>query len=181
MIKQLATMATPVLQSTYVRRTRRNHGLEHATIHVLSKRVKNLKIAGRSDAQGFVLMGDVDTDQVEKAVADALKRMKNGEHNLAIHPNCGTNLVTTGMMTTAVAVLGLGGSNTKLTGNRISWTLTMMIGALIVSQPLGMSLQRHFTTDGDPGDMEISGISRRNMAFPWGGSMVVHRVDTVSG
>ena len=48
MLKQLATAAQPVLDLPLIRRTRRNHGLEHATIHMLSNRIKTLQIAGRS-------------------------------------------------------------------------------------------------------------------------------------
>src|SRR5258706_10996068 len=88
-----------------VRPTRRNHGLEHATVHVLSSRIKNLSIAGRSDGSGFWLMGDVSTEQVESAAAEALKRMQNGEHELAVHPNCGTGLVTTGIMASMAGFL----------------------------------------------------------------------------
>ena len=35
--------------------------------------------------------------------------MQSGEHKLAVHPNCGTNLVTAGFMATVVAWLGFAG------------------------------------------------------------------------
>src|SRR5581483_6864729 len=90
-IESLAELSQPFLNLPYVRRTRRNHGLEHATVHVLNK-----PVSGRSDAGGFWLMGDVSTSEVEAAAREALRRMQNGEHQLAVHPNCGTGLVTTG-------------------------------------------------------------------------------------
>lgn len=40
MIEQLSKMAQPVLDMPFIRRTRRNHGLEHATVHVLSKQFR---------------------------------------------------------------------------------------------------------------------------------------------
>ena len=40
MLAQLGIMAQPVLSIPMVKRTRRNHGLEHATVHILSKRLK---------------------------------------------------------------------------------------------------------------------------------------------
>jgi hypothetical protein len=182
MIERFAQFARPVLDWDLVRRTRRNHGLEHATIHLLSKRVKQLSIAGRSSHNGFILMGEVPTEQVEVAVKDALERMKKGEHNLAVHPNCGTNLVTTGALTTLVALVGLGGRNRRVTGDRVSWVMTMMMMAVLFSQPLGMSLQRHITTEGDPGDLEFVSVTRREVRLPFtGGTMIMHNVVTRAG
>src|SRR5258706_10299427 len=118
-----------------VRRTRRNHGLEHATVHVLSSRIKNLSIAGRSDGSGFWLMGDVPTDQVESAAAEALQRIRNDEHDLAVHPNCGTGLVTTGLMASMAGMLGNNG--VKRGGRdymaRLATTMLLTIGAFILS------------------------------------------------
>src|SRR3990172_5576397 len=91
------TLRSDALQSMldipFVRRTRRNHGLEHATIHLLSHKIKDLRMVGRSDSNGFWLVGDVSPEDVTAAVNSALSRMRGGEHNLAVHPNCGTNLV----------------------------------------------------------------------------------------
>lgn len=182
MIERFAQFARPVLDWDFIRRTRRNHGLEHATIHILSKRVKQLSIAGRSSPNGFILMGEVGTDQVEAAVKDALSRMQKGEHALAVHPNCGTNLVTTGALTTFVALIGLGGSNRRVTGDRVSWVMTMMMMAVFVSQPLGMALQRHITTEGDPGDLEFVSVTRSEVRLPFSSTpMVVHNVVTRAG
>lgn len=183
MIRFLARLLTPVLQFPYIRKTRRNHGLEHATIHVLSGRIKKLSIAGRSNARGFVLIGDVPTDQVEQAAAAALKRMKAGEHDLAVHPNCGTNLVTTSFSTSLVAMMGfsnLGAKETRF--NRLPLVMAGVIFTLIFSQPVGMALQRHITTYGDPGDMEIVSVSRREVRLPFAHSaMILHQVRTQGG
>jgi hypothetical protein len=180
-IKELAEVARPVLDLPMVRRTRRNHGLEHATIHVLSRRVKNLRMAGRSDSGGFFLVGDVPTETVEAAARDALRRMKNGERELAIHPNCGTNLVTTGFLATSAAMLGFAGSSRRGSWNRMPWVMALVMGSLVVGQPLGLAFQRHFTTDGDVGDLEIVRIERSERGLnPFGGQSVVHRVTTRS-
>src|SRR5512134_1340101 len=117
MLEQLARMARPLLEFPYIRRTRRNHGLEHATIHVLSGR--RYRLSGRSDDSGFILLGEVPTEAVETAASEALRRMKNGEHGLAVHPNCGTNLVTTGFLASLVGLLGLGGSTRRDSFNRL--------------------------------------------------------------
>src|SRR5687768_3498421 len=74
-----------------ISRTRRNHGLEHATIHVLSEKHKHFSAQGNSTPQGFFLniYGDIPEKDVVAAVEEAYTRMKNGEHELAVHPNCG--------------------------------------------------------------------------------------------
>ena len=79
-------------------RVRRNHGLEHATLHVLAKQHPRKNMAGHSDSKGFWLIGDLSTGEVEAAVQEALRRMQAGEENLAVHPNCGTNFATAGTM-----------------------------------------------------------------------------------
>ena len=180
-VERFANFARPVLNLPLVRRTRRNHGLEHATITILSQRVRNLKMAGRSDTGGFVLLGDAPTDAIEDAVYEALRRMRGGEHGLAVHPNCGTNLVTTGMMTSVAAMIGLSGASRRDAWNRLPAVLMLVMVALIFSQPLGLSLQKYLTTDGDPADLEIISIKRSTMQTPLSSNpMTVHRVTTYS-
>lgn len=176
MLEQFAETARPVLNFPYVRRTRRNHGLEHATIHVLKK----YRLSGRSDDGGFVILGEVPTADVESAVAEALRRMKGGEHSLAVHPNCGTNLLTTGFLTSMVGIVGLGGRSRADSFNRLPYVMLLMMGAVLYSQPLGMNLQKYITTEGDPGDMEVLSVKRSEMRLPFGDPVVVHRVNTHS-
>jgi len=181
MLEQLAHSAKPVLDLPIVRRTRRNHGLEHATITLLSRRIKGLQMAGRSDEHGFTLMGEAPTDQIEASVQEALRRMRAGEHGLAVHPNCGTNLVTTGLLTTLVGALGLSGSSRRESFNRLPMIMVLMMGTVLFSQPLGLALQKHFTTDGDPADLEVLSVKRSDMRMPFAnGPMTVHRVTTRS-
>lgn len=182
MIKELATAARPILELPVVRRTRRNHGLEHATIHILSRRIRKLRMAGRSDSGGFYLLGDAPTEAIEAAAHEALRRMKAGDHDLAIHPNCGTNLVTTASLATGAAMLGLAGVSRKAAWNRAPWVMALIAGSLIIGQPLGMTLQRYFTTDGDPGDLEIERIERSEQSLlPGRAPLIVHRVTTRLG
>lgn len=179
MLEQLATIARPVLNIPFIRRTRRNHGLEHATIHLLNQ--QGYRLSGRSSDSGFVILGDVPTDRVERAVRDALARMRGGEHGLAVHPNCGTNLVTTGLLTSLVAMAGLSGSTRRDSFNRLPLVMMLVMGAILYSQPLGLSLQKHFTTEGNPGDLEVLMVSRSEMKLPLGDKPVtVHRVETHS-
>ena len=141
----------------WLSRIRRNHGLEHATLHVLTKSSPGRSLAGHSDTKGFWLLGDVPTEEVERAVGEALRRMKAGEKNLAVHPNCGTNLATAGTMAGvagATAMFGVGPrKRDKL--DRLALAATLATLTLIFAQPVGMFLQRYLTTSGVPGNLEI--------------------------
>jgi hypothetical protein len=172
------TLLQPVLDIPYIRKTRRNHGLEHATIHLLSQRVHGLRCVGRSDSGGFWLWGEVKTEDVEVCAEAALKRMRGGEHNLAIHPNCGTNLLTVAALGTVAALVALIGSERERFGklNRAPLVATGILFAAIFGQPLGMRVQRYVTTLGDPGDLEIVEIKRSIQA-----GVTAHRVKTASG
>ena len=177
MFENLARMADPILNVDIVKRTRRNHGLEHATVHVLNK-----PISGRSDAEGFWLMGDVETTEVESAAEEALRRMRGGEHGLAIHPNCGTNLLTTATMASLAALVGSIGTKRSTMDfvGRLPTIILLTVGAIVVSEPVGMNLQKYFTTLGDPGNLEITGVRRQAMNNPLGGAITLHRVTTIS-
>lgn len=176
MEKQLSVLQ-PVLDVPFIRRTRRNHGLEHATIHLLSRKLPRLAMVGRSDAGGFWLYGEVDTALVESCAAEALRRMQGGEHQLAIHPNCGTNLVTTaaiGAVGVGAALLGLERGRERYF-SRLPLVMLALMGALVIGQPAGTYLQRHVTTLGDPGDLIITSIKRTERV-----GLVMHRVATIS-
>lgn len=179
-MERLAEYAEPVTRHPYILRVRRNHGLEHATIHILNRR--NYKLSGRSSDKGFVLLGEVPTEQVESAVVEALSRMKAGEHKLAVHPNCGTNLVTTGFLATAVAFFGFAGRGLRRSWERFPTMMVAMMAVVLLSMPLGLSLQKHFTTEGDLGEMELVSVTRDTKTLPFNGQQVtLHRVVTRQG
>lgn len=155
---------------------RRNHGLEHATIHVLSERVPNLSVVGRSDMGGFTLYGNISTEAVTEAAHEALRRLRNGHAELAVHPRCGTILATTGVLSGVASFAAISlGSNAR---NRFRWgTLPQAIMAAtfaaVAAQPLGLLLQEKFTVSGVPGSLEIVSIKRNQT-----GQITVHRVRT---
>jgi hypothetical protein len=177
MLKTLAQWARPVLEAPLILETRRNHGLEHATIHVLSR--GRYRLSGRSDERGFVLIGQVPTPAVESAVQEALRRMKGGEHRLAVHPNCGTNLVTAGVLTGLIGAVGFGGTTRRGAFARLPWVMGLLMAAVLYSVPLGMALQTHFTTEGDPGDLQLVSVKRSEWRLPFRSTpLVIHRVET---
>ncbi|NDJ53725.1 MAG: hypothetical protein GYB68_11655 [Chloroflexi bacterium] len=167
----------PILDVPFIRRVRRNHGLEHATIHLLSRKVENLRVIGRSDAGGFWLYGDVDTTMLRSAADDALRRMRGGEHKLAIHPNCGTNLVTIAFLGAVATLIALMGAERERMGklSRLPMIMMGIMLSVVFGQSIGAKLQEHVTTLGDPGDLEI--LEVKSMV---GSSVPLHRVLTRS-
>jgi hypothetical protein len=151
---------TNLLDFPLILSTRRNHGLEHATIHILTAMKPGRPLAGRSTPLGFYLYGDVSDEDVQTAVYDALRRFQAGESQLAIHPGCGTNYLTSGAAASlgALTVLSLG--DRKARWSRWPDVLIAATVALIVAQPLGPKLQQHITTSGDMGDLEIVSVRR---------------------
>jgi len=167
-----AVLSTPV-----VARLRRNHGLEHATLHVLAQHNPKRHLAGYSDVAGFWILGDLTTQEVQSAVAEALQRMQAGEKNLAVHPNCGTNFVTSGILASLAAFVALFGAGRRTRDwlERLPLAATLATLALIISHPLGLLIQERVTTSGQPGALQVVKItpSRR-------GRMQAHRVITQS-
>ena len=163
-----------ILDLPIVSRTRRNHGLEHATINILSARFPSRRLAGYSFPGGFFIFGDIATTDVREAVVQALARMNNGERQLAIHSGCGTNYIASGLVAGLLAWLGMVGSKTKRDQiERLPMVLVLATFGLIASQPLGPFLQQRITTSGDPQGLSIADI------FPIRfGSFSLHRVVT---
>ena len=163
-----------ILEIPVVSRVRRNHGLEHATINILSQRFPYRPLAGYSFPAGFFLLGDVPTEEVRAAVVQALSRMGNGERTLAVHPNCGTNYVTAGFVVGVLAWLGMAGAkNNQDKVERLPLVISLALLGLIISQPLGLKIQSRITTSGDPLGMSIVDI------FPLRvGQFSLHRVIT---
>ena len=145
------------IETPPVSRVRRNHGLEHATLNILSQRFPHLKLAGHSDFRGFWIVGDVPIEAVKDAVDDALSRMQAGERDLAVHSNCGTNYVTAGMMAGVAGAIAMAGVGRRWRDKleRLPLAMSLATLALIVGMPLGSLIQARVTTSGDPGDMQV--------------------------
>lgn len=155
---------------SFVRHTRQNHAIEHATVTILAQRDPRRRLFARSDPGGFLLYGAVTTAEVRAAVSEALNRLRAGEHNLAIHPNCGTNFVAAGFLASLAAAAA------RLLSRRARWQalpLTVLTAtlALLAAQPLGYLAQAHITTLAEVGDVQIDRVERGS----WLG-IPVHRV-----
>jgi hypothetical protein len=153
---------TEILSWRPIDRIRRNHALEHATMQVLSKSNPFARMAGYSDMNGFWLIGDVSTDALTAAVEEAQERLRGGETSLAIHPNCGTNLVTTGFLAGIAAWLSMLGSGNGVRRKLERLPLIMSVVTLVVflSAPLGPFLQANVTTQPQIGNLQVTRIER---------------------
>jgi hypothetical protein len=165
-----------LLKLPLILETRRNHALEHATIHILAGKHPHRHLMGHSNPTGFFIVGNLETEDVKAAVTQALTRLRAGESRLAIHAGCGTNLATTALLAGTAAWVPLSGSKSL---RRRLWMLpfALSFGLLgyMLSQLLGPWLQANVTTEAEMGSLRIEDvdpIQRRGVA--------VHRVVTSS-
>jgi hypothetical protein len=146
---------------------RQVHALEHATVWVLSEMAGGTRsnpnvglaglLGGMSTDQGFYLYGTVNTADLQRAVHTALQRMVQGDWDLAVHPNCGTNL-SVGMMVTAGLALG---STLLFPKGPIAQLIGFGMAATVASQiapDLG-SLAQRFVTTSIPFNLAIDNIT----------------------
>ena len=154
---------------------RRNHGLEHAVLHILSRRFPQTPFAGHSDMKGFWLAGKVSTDDLSDAVQEAFGRLRQGESALAVHPNCGTNFVAAGSIAGGAALLALLGVGPRRRDKmeRLPLAAALATLALIVAQPLGVWLQASVTTSPD-----LGALSKLEILPVMQGKITLHRVNT---
>jgi hypothetical protein len=143
------------LDLPYILETRRNHALEHATLHMLA-RTHNQPMAGHSNPTGFLILGDVTTEELRAAADEAHARLNAGERGLAIHPGCGTNLATSAVLASTFAWIPLRGRKSTL-GRLALLPLAVAFGALgfSLARPLGPKLQERVTTEADLGNLQI--------------------------
>ena len=144
-----------ILDLPYILETRRNHALEHATLHMLARTHKT-SMGGHSNPSGFFIFGELRTGDVRAALDEAYTRLRTGERGLAIHPGCGTNLIATAFLPATLAWMPLQSTRS------MRWRLLLIPLALIfgvfgffLSKPLGTWLQRNVTTEADLGNMRI--------------------------
>jgi hypothetical protein len=138
-------------------RLRRNHSLEHATLHVLEKKFPKTGFGGISSPLGFTIVGNVTTENVAEAAIEALKRLRAGESHLVIHQNCGTNFAVTGVFAGLGAWLGTIGAGKRFRQKleRLPLMITLATLALIIAKPLAPWVQKQITTTGDPQGLDL--------------------------
>jgi hypothetical protein len=147
-----------LLNVWFVTKTRQYHALEHATIQILNRSFPLLRLAGWSTPNGFYVYGPVSTSQVQAAATEALYRLHRGEDHLAIHPRCGTNLVTAGILVGLVAFLTMLPGDTRSRRERLPLVMLLSTLVLLLAQPLGLLVQ--VTTLADLDGQETIRIDR---------------------
>jgi len=169
MSSNLSERFMTTLENPYISRIRRNHGLEHATLHMLSKRYPNQSLAGHSNLNGFWILGEVSTEDMRAAVDEAMSRLKDGENSLAVHPNCGTNFATAGVLAGGAAAFSMFGAGNRFRDKleRVPLAITLATLAMMVAQPIGLLLQQR------PDTLEVVDIVPTKR-----GKLSAHRVVT---
>jgi hypothetical protein len=168
-------MSQSILDLPIISRTRRNHGLEHATLHLLSEKYPHVTMGGMSTPGGFTIIGNVTTEDVAEAAIEALKKLRSGEAQLAMHPNCGTNFAISGIFAGLAAWLGTLGSGKSFRRKleRLPLIITLATLALVLTKPLGPLVQKRITTSGNPQALDLVRVETSLRA-----GMRWHRVTT---
>ena len=167
-------MSNTILDLPFVLETRRNHALEHATLHVLAESHPRTPMAGHSNPTGFFILGEFPTEEVRSAVTQALTRLRAGERDLAIHAGCGTNLATSALMAGTFAWFVLRGARSSI-GRflRLPFAVAFAVVGFGLSRPLGPVIQARITTDADMGGLHVMDV-RPSLR----GRLTAHRVLT---
>jgi hypothetical protein len=144
-----------ILETAPISTVRRHHGIEHATVHILSSRNPDLHLVGKADTTGFNIYGEVERDELMFAAEQAVARLQSGEAMLAVHPRCGTNLAVAGLLTALAAVFALG---RKPSLKKLPDVILATTFAAFLAQPAGLLLQEHVTTSPDAIGARVAGI-----------------------
>lgn len=139
---------------------KQNHALEHATIVLLSKKYPDVRFAGISFAAGFFVFGDVPGEAILPAAQEALDLLRTTSPELAIHERCGTNLAVMSIMAGLSAMTVARMRRPYGTANNVILATT---AAIILSRPLGLTVQRYVTTQTPNASMKITGVRAMNL------------------
>lgn len=169
-----------LIKTFFNKKVRRNHALEHATIGILEKVTGYTHFEGMAYENGFTVRGVVRPELVLACAREALGELLKGNHDLAIHPKCGTTILVINTFSSIVFIAIL-----IFTGNLGLWSviLALTLGHLV--GPLtGKLVQRHITTSVDMEDLEITGVEVRsgtrnlgNIILQGPGEVLVHTRD----
>jgi hypothetical protein len=131
------------------------------------------RIAGRATIRGFHIYGNISNEEVSQAAHEGLTRLKHGEHDLAVSPFCGTNIVASAVLAGLASFLVLRGGKRK--GNLQTAILASLTG-IVIAQPIGRLIQKHLTTSPDVASVDIAEVSSSGK-----GRLTHHNVKTLQG
>ncbi len=157
-----------------IRRVRRNHALEHATVTLLLERGIVPPLGGYSTPGGFISVGRVSTDLLQEVVAEALAGLSGGDEELAISPHCGTNLAT-GTLIGVFLANAILGKRRKGRVKRLPFAVLGLAVGVALGRPLGTVIQRKYTTLA-----QMDGLKVDQVFSLWSGEIPkLHRVKTI--
>ncbi len=148
----------------WIRCTRYNHALEHATLHLLQQRYPNMQLVAFSDGRGITFYSQLKAEEILPALHAAQEQLRNGVAGLAIHPHCGTNLVTAATLTALSTWLALASTGRRNWLDRLLRAILFNIFALQTAPALGTWMQAHVTTDAGLPPVTITAL----VADAWG-------------
>ena len=154
----IVTAPSQVLAIATDKTTRRAHALEHATVNVLEEWFGSLPgVSGMATRDGFYLWGaeGFHPSTLIRAAEQGLTRMRRGESGLALHPRCGTSLIVARFVFAAAFLMLLVATGYFSLLN----VLVAMMAAWLLGKPLGLVVQRYFTTSADVAAVHMSGIA----------------------
>ncbi len=131
---------------------KQNHSLEHATIVLLAKKYPDARLSGVSSALGFFVFGNVPTEAVLPTAEEALTLLRTTQPELAWNERCGTSFAVAGALTGLAAMAVAKLRRPYGTANNVILAST---AALLVSRPLGLTVQRYVTTQTPNTSMHI--------------------------
>src|SRR5215211_2546616 len=154
-----AIMNFMILDLPLLLETRRNHSVEHATLHILARKYPKMTMGGHSNPTGFYLMGGFTKEEIQEAADEAMRRIRAGEKELAIHEGCGTNIATSTLLPAAFAFVPMQQARSNFWRVfLIPFAIGLAVFGYFLSKPLGPWLQRNVTTEANLGSMRIVDI-----------------------
>lgn len=152
----LAIVPVQLYRLARSKRVRQNHSLEHATINLLEQKFGRLHLAGLSSTDGFIIFGSDNVKSVKEAAIEGLKRLQQGESELALHRECGTGRGIVHLVSALLFLFLL-----LVTGHFSFWFIGLALGVSILLGPLlGRAAQRLFTTSRDLSGLTIQDVNQ---------------------
>lgn len=142
-----------------IRRVRRNHALEHATVTLMLEEGVRGPLGGYSTPYGFFIIGRISTEQLTRIVEEALARLSGGQREMAISPHCGTNLAVGAIISGLLTRMVMGRRKTNRR-KRVPLVLGAVVVGALLSRPVGNAIQRRYTTLSEMGGLQVVSISR---------------------
>ena len=116
-------------------------------------------MGGHSNPTGFYLMGGFSKEEIQEAADEAMRRLRAGERELAIHEGCGTNIATSTLLPAMFAFVPMQQARSNFWRIfLIPFAIGLAVFGYFLSKPLGPWLQRNVTTEANLGNMRLVDI-----------------------